>query len=140
MSEYVKFQTMHDEWLRCFTATVWNTIKHLEENGEPLRERQKLLMWESALYEFAEDSRRMSLMATTKIPAVRVEPSSDLRQQVFERDEFACQKCGVTNVPLHVDHVLPVFHGGGTSLENLQTLCAACNMSKGVDAVRYVSG
>ena len=76
----------------------------------------------------------------TVVPGVRVEPSADLRQQVFERDEFTCLKCGVTDEPLHADHVLPVFHGGETSLGNLQTLCAACNMSKGVDAVRYVSG
>lgn len=32
---------------------------------------------------------------------------------------------------IHVDHVVPVARGGTSDLENLQAVCAACNMRKG---------
>ncbi len=32
---------------------------------------------------------------------------------------------------LHIDHVVPVSRGGLTEPENLQTLCAPCNLRKG---------
>ena len=34
------------------------------------------------------------------------------------------------NVELHVDHIKPWSKGGETVLENLQTLCATCNLGK----------
>ncbi len=32
---------------------------------------------------------------------------------------------------LHFDHIVPVAKGGATTIENLQILCAPCNLSKG---------
>ncbi|MGH6770170.1 MAG: HNH endonuclease [Xanthobacteraceae bacterium] len=32
---------------------------------------------------------------------------------------------------MHVDHILAFAKGGRTVLENLQTLCEACNLGKG---------
>jgi 5-methylcytosine-specific restriction endonuclease McrA len=55
---------------------------------------------------------------------------ADLRRAVFERDGGRCVECG-TNFNLQYDHILPVAHGGATTLENLQLLCAECNRSKG---------
>jgi hypothetical protein len=52
-----------------------------------------------------------------------------LRQQVYERDEWRCCSCGST-VDLDVDHIWPRSRGGGIALENLQTLCKPCNLSK----------
>ncbi|MEV0947861.1 HNH endonuclease [Rhodococcus sp. NPDC049939] len=57
--------------------------------------------------------------------------SNTLRTQVFERDEYACRKCGVRK-NLRADHIVPERGGGPATLENLQTLCASCNSSKGV--------
>jgi hypothetical protein len=57
-----------------------------------------------------------------------------VRTKVMRRDNFRCQMCGASQsegVTLHVDHILPVSHGGLTALENLQTLCADCNLGKG---------
>jgi 5-methylcytosine-specific restriction endonuclease McrA len=31
---------------------------------------------------------------------------------------------------LHVDHIKPWSHGGETIEDNLQTLCATCNLGK----------
>lgn len=53
-----------------------------------------------------------------------------LRQAVFERDGFRCQKCGST-WKLQADHVHPESKGGATTMENLQTLCKDCNLRKG---------
>lgn len=54
----------------------------------------------------------------------------ELRQSVFARDGNRCLHCG-TSDNLSVDHIVPVFRGGSSDIENLQTLCVPCNSSKG---------
>lgn len=56
-----------------------------------------------------------------------------LRRRVLERDGFACRSCGKTRpeVSLHIDHVRPFSLGGGSVEQNLQVLCASCNLRKG---------
>lgn len=56
-----------------------------------------------------------------------------MRYDVLKRDNFKCQKCGITvkdGAKLHVDHIVPVSKGGKTTLSNLQTLCDRCNLGK----------
>lgn len=55
-----------------------------------------------------------------------------LRFEVFKRDSFQCQYCGrsAPDVVLHVDHILPVKHGGETTIMNLVTSCFDCNSGK----------
>lgn len=66
------------------------------------------------------------------------------RRAVLLRDNFTCQKCGARPVfktgdgiehpslgGLHVDHIHPYSKGGRTELDNLQVLCARCNLRKG---------
>jgi len=59
-----------------------------------------------------------------------------LRLEVLKRDHFRCVFCGRSpatenGVVLHVDHKLPFAKGGKTAIENLQCLCADCNLGKG---------
>ena len=58
-----------------------------------------------------------------------------LRVQVFQRDKFRCVYCGASPsdgvTRLHCDHRIPRIAGGLTCLDNLQTLCEACNLGKG---------
>lgn len=56
-----------------------------------------------------------------------------LRWQVFQRDSFRCVACGAfaAEVELHADHKVPWSKGGETVLDNLQSLCAQCNLGKG---------
>ena len=59
-----------------------------------------------------------------------------LRYQVLSRDKSTCQLCGKVagdGVDLHVDHILPWSKGGKDELDNLRTLCSACNLGKGTD-------
>jgi 5-methylcytosine-specific restriction endonuclease McrA len=58
----------------------------------------------------------------------------DLRDEVFERDLYACVYCG-SGRDLYCDHVNPVALGGSHDIANLVTSCAACNLSKGSKTV-----
>ncbi len=56
-----------------------------------------------------------------------------LRYRVLKKDSFKCVACGhsaVEGAKLHIDHKLPFSLGGLTELNNLQTLCSDCNISK----------
>ena len=54
------------------------------------------------------------------------------RNNVFLRDEYTCQYCGVVAHPklLSFDHVLPRSRGGKTCWENIVTCCLKCNGKK----------
>jgi hypothetical protein len=59
-----------------------------------------------------------------------------LRLSVLKRDNFRCVLCGRSpakdiGVDLHLDHIIPFSKGGKTEIDNLQTLCADCNLGKG---------
>jgi 5-methylcytosine-specific restriction endonuclease McrA len=58
------------------------------------------------------------------------------KQNIFLRDEFECQYCGVdvTRKSATLDHVLPVSKGGKTDWKNCTTACSDCNSKKGNDA------
>lgn len=61
--------------------------------------------------------------------------SDKLRYRVLKRDNFKCCACGASpakdpSVELHIDHIIPWAKGGETKFENLQTLCAKCNIGK----------
>jgi hypothetical protein len=75
-----------------------------------------------------------SKRARVGVQAMKREPiPKKLRFAVFERDGFRCRYCGQSgeNTILHADHDIPVSQGGPTTMENLVTSCAACNLGKG---------
>ena len=55
------------------------------------------------------------------------------RFNVFLRDRFSCQYCGVNyGAPeLTFDHVVPRSRGGRTTWSNVVTACQSCNLFKG---------
>lgn len=55
------------------------------------------------------------------------------RDLVLLRDGFVCGICGksVQESEIHLDHIVPVSHGGGDEPENLQVTHASCNLKKG---------
>lgn len=56
--------------------------------------------------------------------------SKRTRYEVLNRDGFACRYCHVTDVPLTLDHVVPVALGGSDKPDNLVAACQPCNAGK----------
>ncbi|ACF13956.1 HNH endonuclease [Chloroherpeton thalassium ATCC 35110] len=52
------------------------------------------------------------------------------RKNILRRDNFECQYCGRTDLPLTIDHIVPKSQGGGDTWNNLVTACTKCNNKK----------
>lgn len=63
------------------------------------------------------------------------------RQNIYARDRYKCQYCGVKHnaEELTYDHVLPRSRGGKTEWENIVTCCIDCNRKKGGRTPREAS-
>jgi 5-methylcytosine-specific restriction endonuclease McrA len=53
------------------------------------------------------------------------------RREVFLRDGYICQYCGVQTRDMTIDHVVPKSRGGVHTWENLVSACRRCNHDKG---------
>ena len=61
--------------------------------------------------------------------------TAKLREAVKVRDNYTCQKCGISvaaepHLLIEVDHKIPVSKGGFSVMDNLQALCWRCNRTK----------
>lgn len=59
-----------------------------------------------------------------------------IRDRVADRARYRCEYCRVPDeiwFRHHLDHILPVKHGGETTLDNLAHSCMTCNLNKGAD-------
>ena len=65
--------------------------------------------------------------AFSEIPVPR-----EVRQMVFERDDFTCVYCGRNSggIRMTIDHVIPITQGVSNDSENLVTCCSECNLDK----------
>ena len=52
------------------------------------------------------------------------------RREVFTRDQYTCQYCGVVAKQLTLDHVIPRYQGGQHTWENVVSACVSCNRRK----------
>ncbi len=52
------------------------------------------------------------------------------RFNVFLRDRFSCQYCGIPE-DLTFDHLIPRSKGGRTTWDNVVAACSSCNLKKG---------
>ena len=52
------------------------------------------------------------------------------RFEIFIRDKFTCQYCGLKTRHLTLDHIIPRYRSGEHSWENVVSACAACNRRK----------
>jgi 5-methylcytosine-specific restriction endonuclease McrA len=60
------------------------------------------------------------------------------RRNVFKRDHYTCQYCGVQpgSEELSIDHVIPRSQGGTSTWENCVLACVACNKRKSDRSLR----
>ena len=70
------------------------------------------------------------LMAFDRVPKRHVRFS---RINIYARDNFTCQYCGVrhSRAELNLDHVVPRCMGGRSTWENVVCSCLDCNRRKG---------
>lgn len=55
----------------------------------------------------------------------------EVREYLLEKWGRACVYCGVTDVPLEVEHIIPRSRGGSDRVSNLTVACHECNQEKG---------
>lgn len=117
----------------------------LNQNYEPLNvtnARRAIVLLDRGKAEVLEHAQG-SLRTTTaslQLPSVirlvymirRPRPQVRLsRREVFLRDGYTCQYCGVKTRDLTLDHVMPRHRGGKHLWDNLVSACKSCNHRKG---------
>lgn len=59
----------------------------------------------------------------------------EVREYLLEKWGRQCAYCGVSNVPLQIDHIHPKARGGSNRVSNLTLACAPCNLRKAAQDV-----
>ena len=54
----------------------------------------------------------------------------EVREYLLEKFHRTCVYCGVKDVPLEVEHILPKSKGGSNRVSNLTIACIPCNQAK----------
>ena len=98
---------------------------------------QKMVSDKATVLEWYDDWIVHSANWETRVPAVMIlkeyqKKKTGVRfskQNVFLRDSYVCQYCGVsvTGRTATLDHVLPTSHGGKTTFENT---CCSCEIGR----------
>ena len=53
-----------------------------------------------------------------------------IRRLILNRDNYTCQKCGISKKVLDIHHIIPFLETFDNSLNNLITLCRSCHMKE----------
>ena len=57
-------------------------------------------------------------------------PSKLSKKEIFLRDQYTCQYCGLKSTELTLDHVIPRRQKGAHTWENVVAACSKCNLKK----------
>lgn len=66
---------------------------------------------------------------TANVRYDRTSIPSEVRIEVWRRDEGKCVRCG-SKERLEFDHIIPVTKGGSNTARNIELLCETCNRTK----------
>jgi len=95
----------------------WDSQRHLKENHTEEEWRRQLD------YMSAKNQERRDYSVG--------ELSSGIRKELHDKQNGLCNGCGCELKNPHLDHVIPLSRGGTNTDDNVQLLCAPCNLSKG---------
>lgn len=59
-----------------------------------------------------------------------------VREYLLEKWERKCAYCGIENVPLEIEHIVPKSKGGSNRVSNLAIACRNCNLAKGTRDIK----
>jgi 5-methylcytosine-specific restriction endonuclease McrA len=75
------------------------------------------------------------LMQNAEIEGVQYQQGElagyELREYLLEKFNRRCVYCKVNNVPLEIEHIVPLSRGGSHRISNLTLACRPCNQKKG---------
>lgn len=81
----------------------------------------------------------MQLMQNPEITGVEYQQGElagyEVREYLLEKWGRTCAYCGVTGVPLEIEHILCRAHGGTHRVSNLTLACKPCNDKKGTQRI-----
>jgi len=67
----------------------------------------------------------------TRMSKSQLNSWKDIREQVFERDDYTCMRCGNKKIrakrTLTAHHIIPRNQDGSDDIRNLVTLCIKCH-------------
>lgn len=116
-------------------ATVVATASYTSPQGQ--NSYSARLVWDFAALEAGMIAARRERERRSTTEYLRSRERSlmtpKLRTDILRRDGSRCRMCGASardGATLHIDHIIPVSHGGRTIESNLQTLCQSCNLGK----------
>ena len=117
------------------TAQVSCTVTYTSPQGRNSYRRSREWTFTQLVDELSEMRRFREQRSTTEFlrRQERNRMTGRVRAEVLRRDGSRCQMCGTTpshGAVMHVDHIVPVSHGGKTIASNLQALCQDCNLGK----------
>ena len=107
---------------RAFVLVDRGKAEILEHSADGIRTTSRVLLRPSVI--------KLAYQVKRPRPQVRLS-----RREVFMRDDYTCQYCGLRARELTLDHVMPKHRGGGHSWDNLVSACRACNHRKGAKTV-----
>jgi 5-methylcytosine-specific restriction endonuclease McrA len=65
----------------------------------------------------------------------------EVREYLFKKWQRKCAYCGIQNVPLEIEHIVPKSKSGSNSVSNLTIACRKCNQQKGNQDIKdFLSG
>src|SRR5437764_2263167 len=122
-----------------------NTVLVLNQNYEPINvcnarravvllDRGKAEMLEHRVGAIRTPTRALPRPSVIRLVALIRRPRPRVRltrREVFLRDNFTCQYCGMKTKELTLDHLVPRHRGGRHAWDNLVSACRACNHRKG---------
>lgn len=65
----------------------------------------------------------------------------EIREYLLEKWQRKCAYCGIQNVPLEIEHIVPKSKSGSNRVSNLTIACRKCNQQKGNQDIKdFLSG